>query len=375
MANFDSFETLQVQCASHVYPIHIGQKFLSRTLLLPFIQTKKIFLVTDSNVAPLWLGHIKQCFVEENVAVYIMPAGESNKSFASWTTLLEQMIEHELNRDSLLIAFGGGVVGDLAGFAASCYQRGLPFLQIPTTLLSQVDASVGGKTGINFMGEKNVIGSFHSPNAVFIDVSLLKTLAKRDFVAGLAEVIKYALIQDSDFFLWLSQSLPRILEKNTSDLIYVIKRCCLIKADIVSKDENDQGFRALLNLGHTFAHALESITDQKRWLHGEAVAIGLHCQALLSYSLGLLKQEDVLRIITLLKQSGLPCFIPVDIDLDRLIELMLRDKKVLKSRLRFVVLNNIGSAHLEVVSDLPLIKSVLKQAVGDNNDDNGYKFH
>lgn len=365
MANID---TVQVSCQTHQYSIYIGQNVVSRKQILPYVLNKKLFIICDENVSTHWLPILTDCIPHSDFHVCILPAGEETKSFSSLELVLKQMIACHLNRDSLLVVLGGGVIGDLGGFAASCYQRGIGFLQFPTTLLAQVDASIGGKTGINLLGEKNVVGSFHSPLAVFVDLAFLKTLPRREFIAGLAEVIKYGLISDENFFSWLENNLEEILNLEPSKLSLLIKKCCLIKADIVSKDEQERGNRALLNLGHTFGHALETITDHKRWLHGEAVSIGLHCQAILSQQLGFISSVELSKIKTFLLHCGLPVFIPKEIDLDSLIKLMLRDKKVLQSELRLVVLKKIGMAQVVVMNDLPFIRSILEIAVEENND-------
>lgn len=370
MANFD---TIQVSCQSHQYPIYIGQNLISKERILPYTSNKKLFIITDQNVSPFWLSSLTDCLTQQDFEVCIMPSGEETKSFFSLELILKRMIECQLNRDSLVLTLGGGVIGDLGGFAASCYQRGIDFLQLPTTLLAQVDASIGGKTGINLLGEKNVVGSFHSPRAVFVDLNFLQTLPKREYIAGLAEVIKHALIADETFFQWLLDNIKDILALEPIKLGMLIKKCCLIKAEIVSNDEKEHGIRALLNLGHTFGHALETITAHQRWLHGEAVSIGLYCQAILSQKLGYLSFEEVSKIKTILLHTGLPIHIPNDIDLDALIKLMLRDKKVLKSNMRFVVLKKIGMAQVVVMNDLPSIRSVLDIALEENKDDSRSK--
>lgn len=362
MANFSLSKTIWVNTNAHKYPIYIGKQLEDKAKLLSNFDSDKIFIVTDNNVGPLYLSGLVSILPSSKIETYSVPAGENNKSLTSWTDILSCMLEKKLNRDSIVIALGGGMIGDLAGFAASCFQRGISFIQIPTTLLAQVDASIGGKTAINFNGEKNVIGSFHQPKAVFIDPCMLKTLPQREYISGLAEVIKYALLGDFEFFEWLTLNLPNILEKSSRHIYYLLSKCCSAKASIVEQDEKEHGMRVLLNLGHTFAHALESVTLYKRWLHGEAVAIGLYCQALLSGNLGYLQQSDVDKIKKLLTQAGLPCYIPKELDIDLLVDFMWRDKKVLKSKLRLIVLRSVGCAQVEWVSDLSLIKAVLESA-------------
>ncbi len=362
MRNPDLIETFDVKTQLDKYPIYIGKQLLTKELLFTYVNKKKILIVTDDNVAKLYLSELESLLSQFNVKHFIFAAGEINKSLSSWTALLDTMILADLNRDSVLIALGGGVVGDLTGFAASCFHRGISFIQIPTTLLSQVDSSVGGKTAINFSGEKNVLGAFYQPQAVFIDIKMLGTLEPREFLAGLAEVVKYALLGDKDFFCWLVKNIKQILNQDSPTLQYMIKHCCQMKAKIVEQDETEQDIRALLNLGHTFAHALESITNYKRFLHGEAVAIGIYCQALLSKEIGWLQQNDVEQIITFFKVCGLSYKLPSDLDLNNIMKLMYRDKKVQNSQLRFVLLKAIGNAQITTINDQALLLRVLQNS-------------
>lgn len=362
MASLKLLETINVHTKNNQYPILIGQQLINRELLSTYLKSKKIFIVSDQNVAKLYLSKLIDVLGEAQVESIVIEAGEPNKSLTNWSTILSTLIEKKFNRDSLMIALGGGVVGDLAGFAASCFQRGIPFIQIPTTLLAQVDSSVGGKTAINFAGEKNVIGSFYQPQVVIIDLELLQTLADREYRAGLAEVIKYGLLGDAEFFEWLTQNSQAILSKEHTTLSYMIQRCCQMKADIVSLDETEQGKRALLNLGHTFGHALEAATAYQRWLHGEAVAIGLYCQALLAVKLGLLLASDIKQLINLLEKFGLAYQIPKDLNLSVVLDMMYRDKKVMNSSLRFIVNTAIGESCIQEVTDPKIIMQVLEDA-------------
>lgn len=363
MVNSRTLEKVTVQTGSQHYSIYIKEQLLNNRLLLKYANAHQIYVITDHNVAPLYLANLLECLPDVAVSTFSVPAGEENKSIENWLAIMQDMVVKQLNRDALVIALGGGMVGDLAGFSASCFKRGLPFIQIPTTLLAQVDASIGGKTALNFSGEKNNIGTFYQPKAVFIDPTLLNSLPKREYRAGLSEVIKYALIDDPAFFIWLKENCALILERDPTALAYMIKVCCRHKANIVKQDEKEEGCRALLNLGHTFAHALESVTLYKRWLHGEAVSIGLYCQAQLSLRLGLIEHSDLEQIKALLIQFGLPYRIPKDIDVDALMACFYSDKKIIKSQLRFIILESIGAAKVMSIKEVSLIRSVIEQCI------------
>lgn len=340
MGKSERADVLQVDLQGLSYPIYFGHKLLQQPdLLNQYLSNRQILVVTNETVAPLYLSSFLNAIHSSQCHSVVLPDGESFKNQDSLDKIYQYLIDNTFHRDCLLVSLGGGVIGDLTGFAASCFQRGVDFIQIPTTLLAQVDASVGGKTAINFGQVKNMIGSFYQPKAVFIDFNVLNTLPQREFRAGLAEVIKSALIQDEPFYRWLCQNSHSLSDKY---LHQMVKKCCAIKASIVEQDEKETGVRALLNLGHTFAHALEAVTHYRRWLHGEAVAIGLVCAALLSYQKQLLEGEEVLGVVSLLEQVGLPIQIPYDIDLQQIVALMNYDKKVMANKKRFILIQEIG---------------------------------
>lgn len=359
-----AIQTLQVKTKLEQYPIYISQEgFYSESLTSLFSLGRKVFVVTDKTVEALYLTDFLQQNGLDNCPVFSFEPGESSKSFETWRDILSKMCQEKLNRDAVVIALGGGVVGDMAGFAASCFQRGIPFIQVPTTLLAQVDSSVGGKTAINFNNEKNVIGAFYQPKSVWINTKTLTTLSEREYLAGMAEVIKYGLILDAVFFDWIEERASDILKKEPSVLEAMIHRCCELKADIVQQDEKEQGRRALLNLGHTFAHAIEAATHYSSYLHGEAVAIGLYCQAILATKLNLLSVEKVARIKSLLQRFNLPIHLTPQIDIDEILRFMWRDKKVLDAKMRFILTTDIGLSDIFEISDQRLIGEVLANVI------------
>lgn len=336
---------LNVDLGKRSYPIFFGRQLLECAELIPrYIASKQVVIVTNETIAPLYLEKVVHLLHKFEVKTVILPDGESFKTLDNLVPIFDTLITNKFNRDVTLIALGGGVVGDMTGFAAACYQRGVSFVQIPTTLLAQVDSSVGGKTGVNHPGGKNMIGAFHQPQAVLIDTELLNTLEMRQFRSGIAEVIKYGLIRDEPFFCWLEDNIEALLNKNSSTLLEAIERCCRNKSDIVAEDEHEKGVRALLNLGHTFGHAIETGQGYGKYLHGEAVAIGICMAADLSHRLGWLKKNDVDRIVALLEQAGLPVIPPADMSSARFLELMAVDKKNVRGQLRLVLLKNIGDA-------------------------------
>ncbi len=344
-------ETLNVALGARAYPIHIGRGLLGRVdLLLPYLRYPKVAVVTDTTVAPLFLHNFAASLREAGIEVVeiILPDGEQFKNWKTLNTIFDVLLEQHCERSTTLIALGGGVVGDMTGFAAACYQRGIPFIQIPTTLLAQVDSSVGGKTAINHPHGKNMIGAFCQPRLVLIDTDNLNTLPDRELRSGLAEVIKYGLIRDLPFLDWLETHLERLLAREPEALAYAICRSCQNKADIVVADEHEQGERALLNIGHTFGHAIETGMGYGEWLHGEAVAAGTLMAAELSCQLGWISAVDVLRVETLFKRAGLPVHGPA-MGGERYLELMQHDKKVQGGKLHLVLLERIGKA---VVSQL-----------------------
>ncbi len=365
MENHNVLRQLEVKLPTLTYPIVVGSNLLSDTHLLhEYVVADQVLIVTNETIAPLYLEKVRQVFSEIQTDVLILKDGESYKNQYSLFAIYDELVRCKHHRDTTLIALGGGVVGDLVGFAASTYQRGVNFIQLPTTLLSQVDASVGGKTAINYLQAKNMIGSFYQPNAVIIDIETLKTLPSREFNAGLAEVIKYGLLEGGGFLLQLTEMLNSgITPDLTVELSDLIWQCCRVKAKFVEADERESGCRALLNLGHTFAHALEAITDYQQWLHGEAVGIGLYCAALLSQQLGYLTKEDVALVDGLLTRAHLPRRIPKTIDLDYLQALMWNDKKIKHKQLRFVLMKGFGNCYVENKITKKILHQILLCAV------------
>lgn len=354
-------ERLNVELADRSYPISIGSGLLAqRDLFTQAIRGRRVMIVTNETVAPLYLERLQQTLDGYQLDACILPDGEVYKTLDSFGRIMTALLEGGHGRDTTVIALGGGVIGDLAGFAAASYQRGVAFIQIPTTLLSQVDSSVGGKTGVNHPLGKNMIGAFYQPKAVIIDTDCLVTLPRRELSAGLAEVIKYGIIWDAEFFAWLENNISGLLALNTSLLIQAILRCCSIKADVVSQDETENGVRALLNLGHTFGHAIESEQGYGNWLHGEAVAAGTVLAAQTALQLGLLNQAQVLRIGALLLAAELPLSAPADMDFPVFMRHMMRDKKVLAGKLRLILPTNIGQADLFSDVSEAVLQSVIE---------------
>ena len=359
------YQQLAIECTSHGYPIYIGNHLLSDVELFHrHVDAQQVLIVTNDTIAPLYLASVKQAFSAIQCNEVVLTDGEMYKNQQSLSTIYDALIHYRHHRDTTLIALGGGVIGDITGFAAATYQRGVRFIQLPTTLLAQVDASIGGKTAINHPYGKNMIGSFYQPQAVFIDVNTLTTLPEREFRAGFAEVIKYGLLMGGEFLNLLqgilAEGLPYISTQQLADLI---ARCCQIKAAFVQEDERETGRRALLNLGHTFAHALEACTHYQRWLHGEAVGIGLYCAALLSYQLGYLDKSALALTDSLLLSLKLPRRIPKGINLSELQDLMLSDKKVKNKTLRFVLMKAPGECYLDSEVTEDGLRHVLMSAV------------
>ena len=339
--------TLNVNIPNHEYPVYIGENLFTNTALLKkHIKGKQVMVVTNETLAKLYLPKLIQSLDAWQCEQFIIPDGEQYKTLTTWESILNQLAEKKHHRDSTLITLGGGVVGDMGGFAAACYQRGIAFIQIPTTLLSQVDASIGGKTAINHPIGKNLVGAFHQPKAVIIDYTVLKTLPERELKAGIAEIVKAALIKDKDFFCWLETNYQDILSLTDTVVAESILRACTIKRDIVVADEKETSIRALLNLGHTFAHAIERKLDYGKWLHGEAVAAGLVLAAKLSHHLNHISLADQNRIVSLLSQIGLPTTLPENLTIADLIPAMRMDKKVQQDKLPFILLHEIGNAFI-----------------------------
>ncbi len=344
-------QTLNVDLGERSYPIHIGQNLLAQPLLAPFIKGRQVMVVSNETVAPLYLDKLTAQLSGFQVDSVILPDGEAFKDLDHINRIFDALLEKRHNRTTTLIALGGGVVGDMTGFAAACYQRGVAFIQVPTTLLSQVDSSVGGKTGVNHPLGKNMIGAFHQPQVVLADTDVLATLPERELSAGLAEVIKYGLIHDVEFLEWLEQNMPALRQRDAKALSYAIYRSCAIKAEMVALDEREAGVRALLNLGHTFGHAIETDQGYGQWLHGEAVGAGTMMAVDLSARLGWLSQQDLDRVRNILLSAGLPVMPPTEMTPERFLELMAVDKKVIDGNLRLVLLQKLGSAL--VTSDFP----------------------
>ncbi|MDD2661218.1 MAG: 3-dehydroquinate synthase [Methylococcales bacterium] len=351
---------LLVELGDRSYPIYIGAGLLNQPdLLSQHIKARQVVIVSNATIAPLYLDKILKNLLKFDVETVILPDGEQFKTLEYVTRIFDKLLACKFSRNATLIALGGGVIGDMGGFAAACYQRGIAFLQIPTTLLAQVDSSVGGKTGVNHPLGKNMIGAFYQPQCVIADADVLDTLDDRQLSAGLAEVIKYGLIRDIGFFEWLENNINKLLARDKKALAYAIEQSCLNKADVVAEDETETGVRATLNLGHTFGHAIETGTGYGTYLHGEAVAIGT-CQAAdLSRRKGWLNDADVERIITLFKRCNLPAYPPEEIDSDRFLELMSVDKKNVNGQIRLILLTKIGAATLPIDVDLNSLKQTL----------------
>jgi 3-dehydroquinate synthase len=338
-------KTLTVDLGARSYPIHIGQDLLGMPeLLRRHIHGRQVMVVTNETIAPLYLDSVCRNLGDFELATLILPDGEQYKQLDTLNSIFTALLEHRFNRGCTLVALGGGVIGDITGFAAASYQRGVAFLQVPTTLLAQVDSSVGGKTGVNHALGKNMIGAFHQPGCVVIDTNTLDTLDDRQLAAGLAEVIKYGLIRDAGFFGWLEDNMESLRARDKESLARAIERSCSIKAEIVAADERESGQRALLNLGHTFGHAIETGTGYGNWLHGEAVAAGMVMAAEFSVRQGWLPADALARTETLLQRAGLPTRPPETMDAAHFMSLMAVDKKVIDSGLRLVLLTAIGSA-------------------------------
>jgi 3-dehydroquinate synthase len=352
---------LNVSLAQRSYPLYIGANLISRAELFDrHIQSKQVMVVSNETVAPLYLDRVLAQLQGRQVATVILPDGEPYKSMACAMQIFDALLSQQFSRNATLIALGGGVVGDLAGFAAACYQRGIPLMQIPTTLLAQVDSSVGGKTAVNHPLGKNMIGAFYQPQCVLADTSVLETLPDRELSAGLAEIVKYGLIRDPAFFGWLEGHIEALLRREPDALTYAIERSCANKAEVVAADERETGERATLNLGHTFGHAIETGMGYGVCLHGESIAIGMCRAADLSRRLGWLSDEDVARIERILERCRLPTTPPWELDADRLLELMAVDKKNLDGKLRLILLEQIGKATLPIKVNIDVLTATLE---------------
>lgn len=354
--------TLHVDLGDRSYPILIGRDLLGDAACLrPHIAGRQVAVVSNTTVAPLFMDRLRTALGGDYAVIeVILPDGESYKTLETVSRIFDDVLSAGHDRTTTFIALGGGVVGDMAGFAAACYQRGVAFIQVPTTLLSQVDSSVGGKTGVNHPLGKNLIGAFYQPRAVLIDTQVLHSLPPREFAAGLAEVIKYGLIRDPGFHAWLQDKMTRLLAREEAVLAEAIERSCAIKADVVAADEREGGVRAILNFGHTFGHAIEAAQGYGKWLHGEAVAAGMLLAARLSARRGWLAHSEVEALAALLSRAGLPLQPPPEMIAATFLEHMARDKKVVDGRLRLVLLRSLGQALVVDDADADEITDLLE---------------
>ncbi|OYY48061.1 MAG: 3-dehydroquinate synthase [Methylophilales bacterium 28-44-11] len=355
-------QTLEVSLGDRSYPIHIGKGLLTQAdLILPHLKRKQVAIVSNTTVAPLYMETLVNTLTQAGVSVIqiILPDGEAYKNSETLNTIYDALLKAHCERNTTLIALGGGVIGDLTGYAAATFLRGVPFIQIPTTLLSQVDSSVGGKTGINHPLGKNMIGAFYQPKLVLADISTLTTLPQREYSAGVAEVIKYGLIRDADFFDWLETNMHLLMALDDQVVAYAIYRSCQNKAEVVVADEHEAGERALLNLGHTFGHAIENAMGYGVWLHGEAVAAGTMLAADLSHRLGWLSTQEIARMDALFKLAKLPLNAP-KLSVERYLYLMQLDKKVAEGQIRLVLQQAIGKAVMTADYDKTMLNQTLQ---------------
>jgi 3-dehydroquinate synthase len=361
----DGVVNLSINLGERSYPIVIGANLLEQgSTLVSSIAAHDVFIVTNDIVAPLYLQRIIAALPGKRTASIALPDGEQHKTLATVSTIFDALVEARMNRDAAIVALGGGVVGDMAGFAAACYQRGIDYVQVPTTLLAQVDSSVGGKTAVDHPGGKNLIGAFHQPRAVIADTSTLATLPDRELRAGLAEVVKYGFIRDRVFLDWIDAHATELLQRDPQALAYAIRRSCEIKAEIVGIDEREQGLRAILNLGHTFGHAIETATGYGEWLHGEAVAAGMVLAADLSARLGWITADDKSLVSQVISKLGLPIEAP-KAGASKALQLMGMDKKVLAGKIRLVLLKGLGDATVTGDYDPDALRATLTAGFGE----------
>ncbi|MFB3117015.1 MAG: 3-dehydroquinate synthase [Gammaproteobacteria bacterium] len=365
-----------VELGDRSYPIYAGNDLLGKgNLLLENVRSKQIMIVSNTTVAPLYLETVMQALqgmalqgrAAEGLEInsVILPDGEQYKTLDAVNDIITALLDKRYGRNSCLVALGGGVIGDITGFAAACYQRGIDYIQIPTTVLAQVDSSVGGKTGVNHAAGKNMIGAFHQPRAVIADISVLDTLNNREVSAGLAEVVKYGLIRDEKFFDWLEENIEQLLNRETEALAYIIEQSCKNKAAVVAEDERESGLRAILNLGHTFGHAIETGIGYGEWLHGEAIALGMLMAADLSHRQGWITEEVIERIKQMLVKLNLPVALPDDLDPGKMRELMSVDKKAKDGVLFLILLKGIGEAVVTDEYDEDLLMETLHHFSAD----------
>lgn len=353
-------KTLNVELGERSYPIFIGNQLLGKPeLVAPYVRGTQVMIVSNETVAPLYLEAAQSAFHDFDCQTVILPDGEQYKNLQTLDRIFDALLTHRFDRHCTLVALGGGVIGDITGFAAACYQRGVDFIQIPTTLLAQVDSSVGGKTGVNHPLGKNMIGAFHQPRCVLIDTDTLDTLEDRQLSAGLAEIIKYGLIRDLDFVNWLEENMHKLLAREDTEIAYAIETSCRSKAAVVAEDEHESGVRALLNLGHTFGHAIETATGYGVWLHGEAVGTGMLMAADLSMRQGWLNQQDVQRVENLIDKALLPTRAPATMDYDTFMSIMAVDKKVRAGKINLVLLHALGDAFITADFDPDLLRETI----------------
>ncbi|MDH5179963.1 MAG: 3-dehydroquinate synthase [Gammaproteobacteria bacterium] len=354
-------KTLHVDLGERSYPIHIGADLLGKAeLLAPHIRGQQVMVVTNETVAPLYLEKTLAGLRDFTCETVILPDGEQYKNLDILNRIFDGLLEKRFDRRCTLLALGGGVIGDMTGFAAASYQRGVDFIQIPTTLLSQVDSSVGGKTGVNHPLGKNMIGAFHQPRCVIADTTSLATLDDRQLSAGIAEIIKYGLLGDAEFFVWLESNMAKLMARDNDALVYAIERSCRDKAEVVAADEKESGRRALLNLGHTFGHAIEAGCGYGKWLHGEAVGTGMLMAADLSMRLGWISEQDLHRTEDIIDRAALPVRAPAHMDYDHFLEHMAVDKKVRDGKINLVLLKAIGDAVVTGDYDTALLRETIE---------------
>ncbi len=354
-------QKLTVDLGERSYPIYIGSGLLDQVQLYrPHIKGKRVAIVTNTTVAKLYLEQLAGALAEYQPTCIVLPDGEQHKDWPTLQKIFDALLQDRHDRSTTLIALGGGVIGDMTGFAAACYQRGVNFIQVPTTLLSQVDSSVGGKTGINHALGKNMIGAFYQPQAVIIDLATLSSLPPREFSAGMAEVIKYGLIHDAGFFDWLETNIEQLMQQQVELLAHAIERSCAIKAQVVALDERESGIRAILNLGHTFGHAIETEQGYGNWLHGEAVAAGTLMAVYMSARMGWLAEPEVQRTAKLLRKASLPVIPPAQMGVDTYLQHMQVDKKAQDGQIRLVLLERLGAALVTADYPAQLLREVLQ---------------
>ncbi|MBX2823339.1 MAG: 3-dehydroquinate synthase [Gammaproteobacteria bacterium] len=354
-------QTVNIELGERSYPIYIGNNLLAQQdLVSQHIPGQQVMVVTNDTIAPHYLNQLTASLKQFNTQSVILPDGEAHKNLSVLNQIFDALLDARFDRSCTVIALGGGVIGDMAGFAAASYQRGVNFIQIPTTLLAQVDSSVGGKTGVNHAQGKNMIGAFYQPRCVLADTGTISSLPDNELRAGLAEVIKYGFIIDAGFFDWLEENLDALLARDADALAYAIRRSCEIKADVVANDERERGQRALLNLGHTFGHAIEASMGYGQWLHGEAVSAGIVMAADLSQRLGMIQANEQRRGVALLEAAGLPTAPPASMTPDQFMHYMSRDKKTLGGVIRLILLDGIGSARVRDDFDPDALAATLR---------------